>query len=71
VKQPKEPGAAEQEAKGTKARDDEEAETSSPLDPEVEAPINAAIHLEDVDFELAIVDPNKDVDVTAPENVRP
>jgi hypothetical protein len=71
MKQPKEQSAAEQEAEGTKVRADEEADTSSPLDPEVEAPINAAIHLEDVDFELAIVDPNKDVDVRAPENARP
>jgi hypothetical protein len=67
----KEQGAAQQEAKGTKVRDDEGAETCSPLDPEVEAPINAAIHSEDVDFELANVDSNEDVEVTAPENGPP
>ena len=70
MKQPKEQGAAEQETKRPKVRDDERSETCSPLDPEVEAPINAAIHLEDVDFELAIVDPNEDVEVS-PENARP
>jgi hypothetical protein len=38
--------AAEPDAEETEEGDDE-TETFSPLDPEVEAPINAAVHLDD------------------------
>ena len=43
---PKALGPAEPDAEGTED-DDDETETFSPLDPEVEAPINAAVHSED------------------------
>jgi hypothetical protein len=38
--------AAEAEANGTEASENEQVEPS-PLDPEVEAPINAAVHFDD------------------------
>lgn len=40
-------GAAETDAEEAEEDDVEETETFSPLDPEVEAPINAAVHFED------------------------
>jgi hypothetical protein len=63
--------AAEADADRTKASENERVEQFSPLDPEVEAPINAAVHFDDGDFEPAVSDPNKDVEVKAPENARP
>ena len=47
MNQPEKPGAAEQGTTGRDPKDVEEPETSSPLDPEVEAPINAAVHFDD------------------------
>jgi hypothetical protein len=47
MNQPEGLGAAEPEAKKTDARDVEDKATSSPLDPDVEAPINAAVHFEE------------------------
>jgi hypothetical protein len=47
MNQPERLGAAEPEAKKPDARDVEERETFSPFDPEVEAPINAAVHFEE------------------------
>jgi hypothetical protein len=47
MKQPESRRAAEPEAEETEVRNVEEEETFSPLDPEVEAPINAAVHFEE------------------------
>ena len=44
---PEEHGAAEPDANGTEGTEDEQAEAFSPLDPEVEGPINAAVHFDD------------------------
>jgi hypothetical protein len=47
MNQPEVLGAAEADAEEDERSDVEESETFSPLDPEVEAPINAAVHLDD------------------------
>jgi hypothetical protein len=51
MNRPEAKGAAEPKATGTDERDAEEADTPSPLDPEVEGPINAAVHFEENDRE--------------------
>ena len=40
-------GVAEPDTNGTETSEDEQVKTFSPLDPEVEAPINAAVHFDD------------------------
>jgi hypothetical protein len=47
MNQPRDLAAAELDALEIEAEDVEEGETFSPLDPEVEAPINAAVHFEE------------------------
>ena len=47
MSQPDEHRAAEPDTTGTETSENEQAEAFSPLDPEVEAPINAAVHFDD------------------------
>lgn len=47
MNQPKEPGAGDPDAEETERSDVDEPEAVSPLGLEVEAPINAAVHLDD------------------------
>lgn len=44
---PDEHGAVEPDTNGTETSENEQVKTFSPLDPEVEAPINAAVHFDD------------------------
>jgi hypothetical protein len=47
MSRPEEHGAAEPDANGTEGTENERTEASSPLDLEVEAPINAAVHFDE------------------------
>lgn len=47
MSRPEEHETAEPEANGTETSEDEQIEPASPLDSEVEATINAAVHFED------------------------
>ena len=47
MNQPEEPGAAEPDAEETERSGVDETGTFSPLDRQVEAPINAAVHVDD------------------------
>jgi hypothetical protein len=47
MSRPEEHGAAEPDANGTEGTENEQAEAFSPLDADVEAPINAAVPFDD------------------------
>jgi hypothetical protein len=46
-------GAVEPDTNGTETSENEQVKTFSPFDPEVEAPINAAVHFDDQETEEA------------------